>query len=332
MITLHQLRIFWSVAHAESLTRASKLLGLAQPSLSQQVSKLEASIGTQLFDRNRNQLTLTDAGKFLLRKSEFILASVDEAIAGLQEFSEGQRGVISVGALNSLARIVLPRAMRRLAKVFPGVELDIHEISPGEALDLLYGRRLTVALIAADSIAKSSVSFRRFPVFRDPYVLAVPRGLDLSEAGDSWNGLPDGDRKILNNVIQFNFGTGHQRRMEDWFHSALPHHRVASQARTYEVALSLVQEGLGVAVVPALTSRIGSAGGEFNVDLYRVNLADREIVGLVPNQYARVEPYATFLAAVEQAGKDIEFPEIHPMPPFLAQLEPDPAPEPAKVE
>ena len=103
MITLHQIRIFWSVAHAESLTRASKLLGLAQPSLSQQISKLEASIGTRLFDRSNNQLTLTDAGKFLLRKSEFILASVDEATAGLQEFAEGQRGVISVGALNSLA-------------------------------------------------------------------------------------------------------------------------------------------------------------------------------------------------------------------------------------
>ena len=89
MITLHQLRIFWAVAHSESLTRASKLLGLAQPSLSQQISKMEASIGAQLFDRNRNQLDLTDAGKFLLRKSELILAGVDEAMAGLQEFSEG---------------------------------------------------------------------------------------------------------------------------------------------------------------------------------------------------------------------------------------------------
>lgn len=330
MITLHQLRIFWSVAHAESLTRASKLLGLAQPSLSQQISKLEASIGTQLFDRNSNQLTLTDAGKFLLRKSEFILASIDEAIAGLQEFAEGQRGVISVGALNSLARIVLPRAIGQLSKVFPGVELDIHEVSPGEALDLLYGRRLTVALLAADSIAKSSVSFRRFPVFQDPYVLAVPRGLDLSGIADPWSDLSDADRKVVNSVVQFNFGTAHQRRMEDWFQNAIPHHRVISQARTYEVALSLVQEGLGVAVVPALTARIGGSGGGFGVDLYRVNLPDREIVGLVPSQYSRVEPFATFLAAVEQAGKEVRFPDIQPMPPFIESLEP--ASEPKSAE
>lgn len=320
MITLHQLRIFWSVAHAETLTRASKLLGLAQPSLSQQVSKLEASIGTQLFDRNRNQLSLTDAGKYLLRKSEFILASVDEALAGLQEFAEGQRGVIAVGALNSIARVILPRAMRQMTKVFPGVELDIHEVSPGEALDLLYGRRLTVALVAADSVARSAVSFRRFPVFRDPYVLAVPAGVDLSKTEDSWNDLPEADRRLLNNVVEFSFGTAHQRRMEDWFQTALPHHRIIGQARTYEVALSLVQEGIGVAVVPALTARIGGGEGEFAVDLYSADLDDREIVGLVPGQYARVEPFATFLAAVEQAGREITLPKVRPTPPFVSKL------------
>ena len=321
MITLHQLRIFWAVAHAESLTRASKLLGLAQPSLSQQISKLEETIGTLLFDRNRNQLSLTDAGKFLLRKSEMILASVDEAVAGLQEYAEGSRGVISVGALNSIARVLLPKALRRLSTVFPGVELDVHEVSPGEAIELLYGRRLTVAIVASDSIAKSSVSFKRIPVFNDPYVLAVPRGLDLSQVTDPWHGLPEAERKILNSCIVFNFGTAHQRRMEDWYQQALPNHHVVSQSRTYEVALSLVQEGIGVAVVPALTARV-SMDSQFTVDLYRVNLPERRIVGLVPSQYARVEPYATFLAALEQAGAEAQPPEILPMPPFVANMRP----------
>lgn len=317
MITLHQLRIFWAVAHAESLTRASKLLGLAQPSLSQQIGKLEETIGTQLFDRNRNQLTLTDAGKFLLRKSESILASVDEAMAGLQEFTEGARGVISVGALNSIARVILPRAMRRMSKVFPGVELDVHEVSPGEAIELLYGRRLTVALVAEDSIAKSNVSFRRFPVFSDPYVLAVPKGIRLDGVTDTWADLPEAERKVLNTVIQFNFGTAHQKRMEEWFQAKLPHHHVLTQVRTYEVAMSLVQEGLGVAVVPALAARLGT-GLDFDAQLYQVDLPDRRIVGLVPSQYARIEPYATFIASLEQAGREVELPKVLAAPPFVA--------------
>ena len=65
-ITLHQLRIFWAVAHSDTLTKAAKQLGLAQPSLSQQLSKLEATAGTLLFHRRSNEMTLTEAGTYLL--------------------------------------------------------------------------------------------------------------------------------------------------------------------------------------------------------------------------------------------------------------------------
>jgi hypothetical protein len=76
-----------------------------------------------------------------------------------------------------------------------------------------------------------------------------------------------------------------------------------------------------VAVVPALTVRIGKSN-TFDVDLYRVNLPKRRIVGLVPSQYVRVEPYATFLAALEQAGSAIELPPIKDIPPFLKTIDP----------
>ena len=118
-MTLHQLRIFWAVAHAESLTKASKQLGLAQPSLSQQLAKLEESIGTQLFTRTRNQMELTDAGKFLIRKAEMILGGVDEALAGLRQLGEGKGGVIAIGSINSIARVIVPEAITLITATFP---------------------------------------------------------------------------------------------------------------------------------------------------------------------------------------------------------------------
>ena len=66
-MTLHQLRIFLTVAQSATLTRASKQLGLAQPSLSKQLAGLEESVGTRLFDRGHNRMVLTDAGRVLLR-------------------------------------------------------------------------------------------------------------------------------------------------------------------------------------------------------------------------------------------------------------------------
>ncbi len=318
-MTLHQLRIFWAVAHAKSFTKASKLLGLAQPSLSQQISKLEKDVGAQLFNRDRNQMNLTDAGNFLVRKAELILSSVEEVTVGLKEFSEGSRGVIAVGALSSIARNLIPSAVHRLGAIFPDVELDIHETAPAEALDLLYGRRLKIAMLATDSIASSSSSFHQTSIVTDPYVLAVPRGIDLSKIENVEKDLAAPERTVLNSTIQFNFGSQHKRRIEEWYQRMLPHYRVVAQTRTYEVALSMVQEGLGVAVVPALTATVGP-DRSFDVTLYRTTLPDREIVALTPSQYVRVEPYASFLKVLEEVGKQLGLPTLQGIPPLMEGL------------
>ena len=318
-MTLHQLRIFWAVAHAKSFTKASKLLGLAQPSLSQQISKLEKDVGAQLFNRDRNQMNLTDAGNFLVRKAELILSSVEEVTVGLKEFSEGSRGVIAVGALSSIARNLIPSAVHRLAAIFPDVELDIHETAPAEALDLLYGRRLKIAMLATDSIASSSSSFHQTSIVTDPYVLAVPRGIDLSKIENVEKDLATPERTVINSTIQFNFGSQHKRRIEEWYQRMLPHYRVVAQTRTYEVALSMVQEGLGVAVVPALTATVGP-DRSFDVTLYRTTLPDREIVALTPSQYVRVEPYASFLKVLQEVGKQLGLPTLQGIPPLMEGL------------
>ena len=318
-VTLHQLRIFWAVAQAKSFTKASKLLDLAQPSLSQQISKLEEEVGTLLFNRSRSELALTDAGRFLLRKAELILSSVEEALIGLEEFAAGTRGVIALGALSSIARNVLPEAIRLLAVRFPELEIDIHETAPAEAVDLLYGRRINLALIATESAAALGTSFHRTTVSTDPYVLAVPRGLDLSRVTDVERDLEPAERAVINSTIQFNFGNQHKKRIEDWYQHVLPHYRVVAQSRTYEVALSMVQGGLGVAVVPALTAIIG-AHSTFDVTLYRTTLPDREIVALMPSQYARIEPFASFAEVLGRAGQNVELPRIEPLPPLLKAL------------
>ena len=116
-MTIHQLRIFWAVAQAKSYTKASKMLGLAQPSLSQQISKLEEELDTKLFNRSSSKIQLTGSGSFLYSKAEVILAGIEETEEGLKQFSVNTRGTIKVGMLSSVARNVLPITM----KIFFGV-------------------------------------------------------------------------------------------------------------------------------------------------------------------------------------------------------------------
>ena len=316
MITLRQIEIFWGVAHAESLTKASKLLGLAQPSLSQQLAKMEEEVGARLFNRTPSQLELTEAGKFLLRKAEAILANIDEAMAGMNEFASGQRGVVALGALNSIARLLMPETLKRCRELYPGLELDIHEVAPAEALELLYGRRLNIAILASNSVASTSVSFHQVDVLSDPYVLAVPRGIDLSRVADVDRDLPEDQRRIANSCIQFNFGTQFSRRVEQWYRETLPRHQVTCQTRTYEVALSLVQAGAGVALVPALAAMLG-VSATFDVTLYRVNLPERRLVALMPQQNLRVDLYSRFLLVLLDVAAEVRSPPIEPVPPFL---------------
>jgi LysR family transcriptional activator of glutamate synthase operon len=315
-ITLNQLRIFWAVAHGESLTRAAKQLGVTQPALSQQLAKLEQALGGQLFDRVNNQLVLTDAGRFLLHKAETVLAEMDEAEAGLAEFRMGRRRRISVGALASVARTIVPEAYRLALELVPDLELDLHELAPAEALGQLYGRNLQLALLSSVSVAANGVSFTRVDIARDPYVFAAPRGMRLDRVVDPERDLPADQRRVLNRAIQFNFGNLHNQRVDEWYRRVLPRHQVAACCRTYESALAMVQAGLGVALVPQLCAQLGGQV-VYDVDLYAVPELERPIVALIPPQYRRAQPFATFLDCLVRAAGALTPPSVGPSPPFL---------------
>src|ERR1700757_492966 len=189
-MTLHQLRIFLTVAQSSTLTRASKQLGLAQPSLAKQLAGLEDSVGTRLFDRGHNKMILTDAGRVLLRHAQTVLREIEEAEAGLREFAAGKRAIIRIAGLNSVIKALLPDALMRCDGC-SDLEVDIQEAAPGEVLDMLYSRQIHIGLIAADSVAQASVGFRQVLIVEDPYVFAVPHAVDLERISDADSAPPD---------------------------------------------------------------------------------------------------------------------------------------------
>jgi len=307
-MTLHQLRIFLTVAQSSTLTRASKQLGLAQPSLSKQLAGLEDSVGTRLFDRGHNRMLLTDAGRVLLRHAQSVLREIDEAEAGLREFAAGKRAIIRVAGLNSVIKALLPGALMRCRSF--GLEVDIQEAAPGEVLEMLYSRQVHIGLIAADSVAQASVGFRQVPIVEDPYVFAVPSSIKLAAMADMSSASVDAAR-ILNSCVQFTFGTQHTLRVQQWYQRVLPSHRIVAHCRTYEVALELVRAGFGVSLVPALTAARGSLDG---IELFATDHGSRRTVAILADQYLRLTPYKQLVEALQIAGRNVVLPPISPMP------------------
>ena len=311
-MTIHQLRIFWAVAQAKSYTKASKMLGLAQPSLSQQISKLEDELGSKLFNRGFSQIQLTDSGTFLYSKAETILAGFEETEEGMKQFANNTRGVIKVGMLSSVARNVLPSTMKIFSQKLSGIEINVLEVTPVEAIDLLYARQLNVAVVAADSIAASNFSFYTKEIFTDPYVLATPKKVLLDDL-TSFDQLKKEHKKIIESTIVFEFGSQHKKRINDWLKKNLVETKTIAHTRSYEVALSMVEAGLGVVVLPALTAVVG-INRSYEVNLYKTNISTRRLIALAPNQFAKIEPVKSFIASLELAGSKLGLPEIKKIP------------------
>jgi LysR family transcriptional regulator, transcription activator of glutamate synthase operon len=317
-MTIHQLRIFWAVAQAKSYTKASKMLGLAQPSLSQQISKLEEEVGSRLFNRGFSQIQLTDTGDYLYTKAEEIIASIEETEEELKQFSKNTRGVLKIGMLSSVARNILPPTMKLFYSDMPDIEINVLEVAPAEAIDLLYARQLNIAVVAEDSIAASNLSFASTEIYTDPYVLAVPTKINLEKI-DTIKQLNFKEREVMNSSIIFEFGNQHKKRIDDWFKKNKIAAKIIAHTRSYEVALSMVEAGLGVAVLPALTAVIG-LNRSYDVSLYKTNLTDRRLVSLAQKQFVNTEPTKTFIKNLVQAGKELKLPKIKEVPNFLTKI------------
>src|ERR1700732_2191311 len=99
---IHQLRYFCAVARTSSFTRAAEQEHLAQPSLSQQVRKLEDELGTRLFDRLGRSVRLTSLGQTFLPRAEAILRQVEDAKHEIEDLAGVERGKVVVGSISTV--------------------------------------------------------------------------------------------------------------------------------------------------------------------------------------------------------------------------------------
>lgn len=306
-ITLRHLRILSAVAGNRSLTLAAKQLGLSQPSLSQQLSKLERSIGQRLVDRSAKGLHLTDAGSFLLGKAETILSMVEEAKVGLGQFEQGTRGEITVGAVASLARGLIPLTSIELNRRYPELRLNVVEFSPQVIVRQLQRRQIQIALVSSATLDCQNLPFAKVDLMEDRYVLAAPKG---SMTGVNQRRLLS--RKLpIRSVIMSDFGYPCQELIRGWYCRVMPGYREVARCRTFELALSMVETGLGVTIVPALATEVNGRV-VFDVDLFSVPIGRSRVMGITPSQYRYTQPHAlvleTLMAVAERRSATAAMP------------------------
>lgn len=148
---IQQLRYMVAVADAGTASRAAARCNVAQPSLSQQVLKLERTLGKRLFDRVGRGMVLTDAGRAFLPRARRILAEVREAEAwsGRGEGGvEDDAATLAVGAIPTIAPYLLPGALAKARAALPACEFTIREDLTGVLVEALIDHEIDCALMS----------------------------------------------------------------------------------------------------------------------------------------------------------------------------------------
>src|SRR5262245_55767765 len=174
---LHQLRYFVAVAQTGNFSRAAERCHVSQPSLSQQVLKLERRLGQRLLSRLGRRAVLTDAGRQLLERATTILAAVDDVERRLSDADGLQAGRLAVGAIPTLAPYILPAALKASVRRCPRVELSVKEDVTRNLIAAIVEGELDLALVALPIEDKR---LQAEPLLTEPLHLAVPRGHPLA--------------------------------------------------------------------------------------------------------------------------------------------------------
>jgi LysR family transcriptional regulator, hydrogen peroxide-inducible genes activator len=168
---IHQLRYFVAVADEGSFSRAAAKVRVAQPSLSQQIRKLEAEVGQPLFDRLPRSVVLTEAGRCLMDYARQILASINDARRCVDELKGEIAGNLAVGAIPTIAPYVLPELVVTFQKHYPQVTLEIVEDVTSGITRRIEAGELDVAIA---STCQQTPTLRRESLSAEPLLALLP--------------------------------------------------------------------------------------------------------------------------------------------------------------
>lgn len=239
------LESFVVVGEELHFTRAAERLHLAQPALSQQISRLERQLGVTLF--TRAPVALTPAGEALLARARPALRELRAAVAAARQVAAGEPRTVRLGHLSSFGPRVVPALVSALRA--DGIALVTGEHSVEEQLAGLHAGTLDVGLLYVDpTVTLGDEQVTLHPVATGPHYVVLPAAHRL--AGRASVPLEELAREAW--VEPQGTGTpGYQAR---FFHALCARHgftpTVAAHANSIETMLGMVGAGLGVAPAP----------------------------------------------------------------------------------
>jgi DNA-binding transcriptional LysR family regulator len=254
MLNLTHLRVLDAVARHGSVTEAAKELHYSQPSVSHHLGRLEAATGASLIQRVGRGIRLTPEGELLAQRATEIIGRVDAASVELAAHVGLRAGRVRLAGFQTALSTLVPRAATELSRSHPGIELNLVDVHPVEALNMLRAGHVDVALIFRHrDTPLEEHGFRLIHLMDDPlYLISHRPGQRIEDHRDSaWVGGCERCRAALITTCE----------------RAGFSPRIAYSTDDMVVIQSLVASGMGVATLSALALQAHRVPGIHTTEL-----------------------------------------------------------------
>jgi DNA-binding transcriptional LysR family regulator len=242
---LQQLRYVLAVAETNSFTRAAQRCLVVQSALSHQIARLERELGARLFERTSRRVRLTPAGAAFLPAARQCLDAAERAAAEVAAAVGEVRGRLAVGVISTVAAVDVPSALREFRRRYPHVRVGLRASRSEELVEQVAQGSVDVAFLGLPPTARPhGVESRELA--RDRLVAVVAPDHPLA-------GEPTADLRRLSSEVFVDLPAGSAGRAEsdEAFAAAGLTREVAFEVTTAYLIARLVEEGLGIAMLPS---------------------------------------------------------------------------------
>lgn len=254
---LQTLKYFCVLAEELHFRRAAERLAISQPPLSLAIRLLEEDLGTPLFVRNSKMVELTSAGAAFLFDAREILDRVARSQDRVRAIGSGAQGRLDIGITGSLLYREVTAILQHFRRAAPDVAVVLHELSTAEHLDKLGRRQLDAAFVQG---ASAPSPLQAMALADDQYVICLPEAHPLASARSVRLAQLAGESFIM---FSRQSAPANHDNLIAIFSRAGIHPKIVHSARVWLTIVSMVGEGLGVALAPRSLAKSGMTGVRF---------------------------------------------------------------------
>lgn len=238
---LRQIEAFVQVAQHRSFSKAAEALYLTQPSVTARIQALERDLGEPLFERNGRGVRLTEVGASFLPYARRALKALQDGRDVIDGLRHLETGSLRLGSAVTVSTYVLPGILKKFVALYPGIDVTVNTARSEQVLGMLLNDEVQAAMVR--TLHHPEVV--TVPLYEDEVVLIVAPGHPF--AGREAVDMREVSQEPL---ILFDRGSSYNALIHSAFRQAGVVPRTVMDLDSMEATKKMVEEGLGIAMIP----------------------------------------------------------------------------------